>query len=96
MFLIKTTDEFDRWLDGLRDRVAQQRIVARLRKASAGLLGDVGPVGEGVSEMREHFGPGYRIYFKQQGDVFIIVLAGGNKSTQSADIARALKLANQL
>jgi putative addiction module killer protein len=96
MFAIKTTDEFDNWLDGLRDRVAQRRIVARLRKASAGLLGDVSPVGQGVSEMREHFGLGYRIYFKQYGNVLIVVLAGGNKSTQAADIALALKLAKQL
>ena len=68
----------------------------RLRKASAGLFGDIKPVGEGVSELREHFGPGYRIYIKQHGQTLIVVLAGGNKSTQASDIATALDLAKQL
>jgi putative addiction module killer protein len=96
MFTIKTTDEFDAWLDGLRDKKAQRRIAARLRKLSFGLFGDVKPVGEGVSEAREHFGPGYRIYFTQRGNALIVVLAGGNKSSQQSDIELALTLARQL
>jgi putative addiction module killer protein len=96
MFTVKTTDEFDTWLDGLRDRKVQRRIAARLRKLSFGLFGDVRPVGEGVSEAREHFGPGYRIYFTQRGKVLIVVLAGGDKSSQQSDIELALKLARQL
>jgi putative addiction module killer protein len=96
MFTIKTTDEFDAWLDGLRDKKAQRRIAARLRKLSFGLFGDVKPVGEGVSEAREHFGPGYRIYFTQRGKALIVVLAGGNKSSQQSDIELALTLARQL
>jgi putative addiction module killer protein len=89
MFEIKTTDIFDAWLNGLRDGLTQRRIVARLRKASAGLLGDVKPVGEGVYEMREHFGPGWRLYYVQQGSVLIVMLAGGTKSSQQTDIAQA-------
>lgn len=96
MFTIKTTDEFDAWLDGLRDKKAQRRIAARLRKLSFGLFGDVKPAGEGISEAREHFGPGYRIYFTQRGKALIVVLAGGNKSSQQADIELALTLARQL
>lgn len=96
MFTVKTTDEFDAWLDGLRDRKAQRRIAARLRKLSFGLFGDVRPVGEGVSEAREHFGPGFRIYFTQRGKTLIVVLAGGDKSSQQSDIELALKLARQL
>ena len=96
MLTVKTTDGFDIWLDGLRDRKAQRRIAARLRKLSFGLFGDVKPVGEGVSEAREHFGPGYRIYFTQRGKTLIVVLAGGDKSSQQSDIELALKLARQL
>ena len=96
MLTVKTTDGFDIWLDGLRDRKAQRRIAARLRKLSFGLFGDVKPVGEGVLEAREHFGPGYRIYFSQRGKTLIIVLAGGDKSSQQSDIELALKLARQL
>jgi putative addiction module killer protein len=96
MLAIKTTDTFDEWFESLRDRVVQKRIAARLRKASLGLLGDVKPVGEGVSELREHFGPGYRIYVKQHGETLLVVLAGGDKSTQTTDIETALQLARQL
>jgi len=96
MFTVKTTDEFDAWLDGLRDRKAQRRIAARLRKLSFGLFGDVRPAGEGVSEVREHFGPGIRIYFTQRGKALIVVLTGGDKSSQQSDIELALKLARQL
>jgi putative addiction module killer protein len=96
MFEIKTTDQFDAWLVGIRDGLTRRRVVARLRKASMGLLGDVKPVGEGVSEMREHFGSGWRLYFVQQGQTLIVMLAGGDKATQTADIALALRLARQL
>lgn len=96
MFSIKRTDEFSFWLDGLKDRAVKQRLIARLRKAMLGNLGDVRPVGQGVSEMREHFGPGWRMYYLQRGTVLIVMLGGGDKSTQAADIARALKLAATL
>ncbi len=95
MFDVQTTDAFDTWLDGL-DKTIQRRLVAGLRKLSCGLWGDAKPVGEGVSELREHFGPGYRIYATQRGQVLIVVLAGGDKSSQRDDIARAIALARQL
>ena len=96
MFLIKRTDEFSTWLDGLKDGVTRQRLNVRLRKAMLGNLGDVRPVGEGVSEMREHFGPGWRMYYVQQGDVLIVMLGGGDKSTQQADIAAAIALSKTI
>ncbi len=96
MFEIKTTDQFDNWLTGIRDGLTRRRVVARLRKASMGLLGDVKPVGEGVSEMREHFGSGWRLYFVQHGQTLIVMLAGGDKATQTADITLAIRLARQL
>ena len=96
MFSIKRTDDFSAWLDGLKDRVTRQRLNARLRRALLGNLGDVKPVGEGVFEMREHFGPGWRMYYTQRGVVLIVMLGGGEKSTQSADVAKAAKLAAML
>lgn len=93
MFSIKRTDEFSGWLDGLKDRMTKQRLNARLRKAMLGNLGDVKPVGGGVFEMREHFGPGWRMYYVQRGALLIVMLGGGDKSTQAADIAKAVKLA---
>jgi len=96
VFEIKTTDAFDAWLDGLRDSAARVRIAARLRKTSVGLLGDVGSVGAGVWEMREHFGPGYRLYYVKQRRLLIVMLAGGDKSTQRADIRRAQQMATEL
>ena len=96
MIDIKTTPEFDAWLRGLRDGLSQRRLLARLRKVSMGLLGDVQPVGAGVMEMREHFGPGWRMYYVQHGSVLVVMLGGGEKSTQSSDIAKALQLAQQL
>ena len=95
MLDVQTTEVFDGWLDAL-DRSAQRRIAARLRKLSFGLWGDVKPVGEGVSELREHFGPGYRLYVTQRGPVLVVVLAGGDKSSQQSDIAQAFLLARQL
>jgi putative addiction module killer protein len=93
MITIKRTREFDDWLNGIRDGMAQRRLVARLRKATLGNLGDVQPVGGGVFEMREHFGPGWRMYYVQRGSALIVMLGGGGKSTQAADIAKAVKLA---
>ncbi len=76
--------------------MSHRRLLARLRKASLGNLGDVQPVGDGVSEMREHFGPGWRMYFVQRGAVLIVMLGGGDKSTQAVDIAKAIKLASTI
>jgi putative addiction module killer protein len=96
MYKIKQTPEFITWLTSLKDCSTQQRLNARLRKAMLGNLGDVKPVGEGVFEMREFFGPGWRMYYVQRGDVLIVMLGGGDKSTQNADINRAIKLAGTL
>lgn len=93
MFSIKRTDEFNDWLNGIRDGMTQRRLVKRLRKVTLGNLGDINPVGDGVFEMREHFGPGWRMYYTQRGSVLILMLGGGDKSTQAADIAKAVKLA---
>jgi putative addiction module killer protein len=93
---IRKTDVFSEWLDGLRDLRGRARIQARIERLALGNPGDVQPVGEGVSEMRIHFGPGYRVYFKQHGKTWVILLAGGDKSTQAKDIKTALKLARNL
>jgi putative addiction module killer protein len=93
MFTIKRTDEFNTWLISLKDGVTHRRLVARLRKASLGNLGDVKPVGCGVFEMREHFGAGWRMYYIQRGTALVLMLGGGDKSTQDTDIAKAVKLA---
>ena len=90
---IKRHPEFDKWMASLRDGVTRARLAARLRKASLGNLGDVKPVGEGVYEMREMFGPGYRMYYVQRGDVLIIMVGGGDKSSQKRDIVAAQALA---
>jgi putative addiction module killer protein len=89
MITIKLTDEFSVWLEGIKDGMTRRRLGRRLEKAQAGNLGDVAAVGEGVSEMREHFGPGWRMYFVQRGQVLIVMLGGGDKSTQERDIAQA-------
>jgi putative addiction module killer protein len=96
MTTVLTTEVFDSWFAGLADAQTRARIQARIRRAEMGNLGDAAPVGEGVSEMRIHCGPGYRIYFIQRGLEIIILLAGGDKSTQAKDIRRALDLAKQL
>ncbi len=96
MFTIKRTVEFDEWLSGIRDGVTRRRLVARLRKAQLGNLGDVKPVGVGVYEMRENFGPGWRMYYLKRGTVLIVMLGGGDKSTQVADISKAVKLAARI
>lgn len=95
MIEIVETEVFSRWMERLRDAVARTRILARLRRASMGNLGDWKPVGSGVSEMRIDHGPGYRVYFVRRGDRLVIVLAGGTKRTQAADIARAIEIAVQ-
>lgn len=93
MFIVNRTEEFSRWLDGLKDKVTKAKLIRRLQKAEHGLLGDVAPVGDGVSEMREHFGRGWRMYYIQRGPVLLLMLGGGDKSSQQADIAAAKKLA---
>lgn len=96
MIEVRKTDLFAEWLDGLRDILARARIQARIERLAGGNPGDVEPVGEGVSELRIHYGPGYRVYFKRRGQELIILLAGGDKSTQGQDIKTALKLARNL
>jgi putative addiction module killer protein len=84
---------FDAWLSKLRDRQAKARIAARIDRLAVGNPGDVKPVGSGVSEMRIDYGPGYRVYFTQRGPVVIVILCGGDKRTQDADIERAIEIA---
>ena len=96
MITIRTLPQFDAWLSGLRDGMTQRRLVARLRKVQLGLLGDIKPVGDGIFEMREHFGPGWRMYYVQRGAVMIVMLGGGDKSSQTADINEAKRLADSL
>ncbi|MXX53827.1 MAG: type II toxin-antitoxin system RelE/ParE family toxin [Dehalococcoidia bacterium] len=95
MFTILRSATFDRWLGRLRDRRAVERIVARLLAAEDGHLGDVGPVGGGVSEMRIHYGPGYRIYFIMRGAELIVLLCGGDKDSQRRDVERAKRMATE-
>jgi len=96
MFVVKQLPQFEHWLVGLKDGFTRWRLARRLDKAQRGLLGDVAPVGEGVFEMREFFGPGWRMYYIQQGDVLIVMLGGGDKSIQHADIANAIALSKTL
>jgi putative addiction module killer protein len=96
MVTIKRLPEFDEWFDGLRDRTTRIRLAVRLDKVQRGILGDVKPVGDGIYEMREFFGPGWRMYYVQHGTVLLIMLGGGDKSSQAGDIAAAKKLAAAL
>ncbi len=96
MFTIRLTAEFRTWLFGLKDGVTRRRLARRLEKAETGNLGDVKPVGEGVFEMREYFGPGWRMYYVRRGEVLIVMLGGGDKSSQTADIAKAHQLAKTI
>ena len=96
MSTIKRMPEFDRWLAGIRDGMTRIRLAKRLDKAQRGLLGDVAPVGEGVMEMREFFGPGWRMYYVEQNGMLIVMLGGGDKSTQSDDISRAIALSKTI
>jgi putative addiction module killer protein len=93
---VRQTAVYAQWFDSLRDRQARSRIDTRIRRLSLGNPGDVKPVGEGVSELRIDYGPGYRVYFVQRGQTLVILLAGGDKRTQDADIKMALYLARNL
>jgi len=93
---VRQTTTYSAWFVGLRDRAAKVRIDIRIRRLSLGNPGDVRPVGEGVSELRVNFGPGYRVYFAQRGDDYIVLLAGGDKSSQENDIREAKSLAREL
>ena len=96
MIEIRKTDVFVDWLDGLKDIRARARVLVRIERLAAGNPGDVKPVSEGVSELRIDYGPGYRVYFKKRGKELVILLAGGDKSSQARDIKRALRLARNL
>ena len=96
LITVKSLPDFDAWLAGLKDRPTRLQLLRRLQKAHRGLLGDIAPVGDGVFEMREFFGPGWRRYDIQHHDILIVMLGGGYKSSQSSDIAKAQALAAHL
>jgi putative addiction module killer protein len=96
MIEVRQTEIFANWFESLKDRRAKARIQARIDRLELGNFGDVAPVGEGVSELRIHYGPGYRVYFAKRGQVVVILLSGGDKSTQDTDIQSAKELAQQL
>jgi putative addiction module killer protein len=96
MLEFKTTDEFEEWLGRLKDRQGRARIFSRIDSVRRGKLGDCAPVGEGVSEMRIHYGPGYRLYFTRIGETVYLLLLGGDKSSQSKDIRNAIGLAREI
>ncbi|MCJ8141649.1 type II toxin-antitoxin system RelE/ParE family toxin [Ancylobacter sp. A5.8] len=95
MFDVRQTEVFEAWLTHLRDRQAKARILARVRRLELGNPGDVKPVGEGVSEMRIDYGPGYRVYYAQRGPIVVLLLCGGDKDTQDRDIVKAKALARE-
>ena len=95
MIEVRQTGIFSSWLRKLRDDKARFRIIARLRRLSLGNFGDAKPVGDGVSELGIDYGPGYRVYFQQRGNLLVLLLAGGTKATQENDIAKAKKLAGE-
>ncbi|MBD1106831.1 type II toxin-antitoxin system RelE/ParE family toxin [Pseudomonas amygdali] len=95
MTTIKQTSTYMAWERSLKDQKAKAAIAARIFRVANGLMGDVSPVGQGVSELRIHVGPGYRVYFQQRGDELILLLCGGDKSSQSRDIETAKRLADQ-
>jgi putative addiction module killer protein len=96
MVEIRKTDLFAKWLDNLRDVNAKARVLIRIERLASGNAGDVKTVGEGISEMRIDYGPGYRVYFIKRGNALVILLAGGDKSSQTADIKAAIRLASNL
>ena len=96
MIEIRETEIYSRWFKSLRDREARARIDIRIRRLSMGNAGDVKPIGQGVSELRIDYGAGYRVYFIQRGDTFIVLLAGGDKRTQDRDIKTAIDLSQNL
>jgi len=93
---IRKTENFAKWINGLRDIRARARILVRIERLASGNPGDVKSIGEGVSELRINYGPGYRVYYKRRGQKVVILLAGGDKSTQAKDIKTALRLAKNL
>ena len=95
MFEIKQTETYQKWRTRLKDERARALIASRLDRLAFGHAGDVAPVGHGISELRIHYGPGYRIYFQKRGDTMIVLLCGGNKSTQAKDIKAAKRLADE-
>lgn len=96
MYQLQSTEIFDQWLRNLRDRKGRARILARLESVQLGNLGDVKAVGDGVREMRLDVGPGYRVYFAQRGRVLLLLLCGGDKSTQARDIGKARRILRDL
>ena len=96
MLEIRETPAYAAWFSALRDRTAKARIDIRIRRLSLGNSGDIRPIGEGLSELRIHYGPGYRIYLTKRGDTYVILLAGGDKSSQAQDIRLAKNLAQNL
>lgn len=96
MIEVRQTEHYSKWFDKLKDRVARARIDIRIRRLSLGNPGDVKSVGHGLSELRIDYGPGYRVYFTRRGTQLIILLAGGDKTTQASDIKKALKLAQEI
>jgi putative addiction module killer protein len=96
MLEIHQTEEFERWLKRLKDPTARAKVLIRIRRLAFGNPGDVRPVGGAVSEMQIDYGPGYRVYFTQQGPILIIILCGGDKRTQPRDIKRAIEIAGGL
>ena len=96
MYTVRMLPEFAEWLSGIKDGMTHRRLARRLKKASNGNIGDVKPVGGNVCEMREFFGQGWRMYYTMRGSVLIVMLGGGDKSTQRADIARAIELSATL
>lgn len=95
MIEILTTEDFDKWLKKLKDRAGRLRILERIDRLANGNPGDVKPVGQGISELRLTYGPGYRVYYLQDGDTLILLLVGGDKSTQQKDISRAHEIADE-
>ena len=96
MIEVRETEPFAEWFSKLRDERARAKILVRIRRLSLGNPGDAQPVGEGVSEMRIHYGPGYRVYFVQRGETLAILLGGGDKGTQERDIRAAIALAREV
>lgn len=96
MIEVRKTEVFTKWFDGLKDRRARARIQARIDRVEMGNFGDVAPVGDGISELRIFYGPGDRVYFVQKGNVVVVLLSGGDKSSQKLDIVKAKKIATQL
>ena len=96
MYEIRKTPQFDAWLNGIQDSITVKRLSKRLRKVALGNFGDVSPISDGVWEMREHFGAGWRMYYVQYGRVVVVMLGGGCKATQAADIKEVKKIAQSL